>query len=182
MKELERKKGAAGFTLIEMAIVLVVIGLIIGAVLKGQDLISNARSKKFASFVRQAEVAEWAWYDRNGTMAYRTAPLSAIKTFTNSTAIGASIYYVGYVKNGTKNAIVITKGTSLGTVDNWGTDDISYAKSFDAAIDNSADGTKGRVFALGGVSISSAGAVTGISGAAGWDDTAGVKGLIYDFD
>jgi prepilin-type N-terminal cleavage/methylation domain-containing protein len=39
-------KGQAGFTLVEMAIVLVIIGLILGAVIKGQELILSAKAKK----------------------------------------------------------------------------------------------------------------------------------------
>ena len=38
-----------GFTLVEIAIVLVLIGIILGAVLKGGDLIDNAKEKQFKS-------------------------------------------------------------------------------------------------------------------------------------
>ena len=36
-----------GFTLVELSIVLIIIGLIIGGVLKGTDLINSAKQKKF---------------------------------------------------------------------------------------------------------------------------------------
>ena len=36
----------AGFTLVEIAIVLVIIGLLLGGVLKGQEMIQNAKVKK----------------------------------------------------------------------------------------------------------------------------------------
>jgi len=56
-----------GFTLIELAIVLVVIGLIIAAVLKGEDLIQNARMLNFVTNpVQKAQVAAMAYYDRTG--------------------------------------------------------------------------------------------------------------------
>ena len=58
-----------GFTLIELAIVLVIIGIIIGMVLKGQDLIQNARAKSFVNKVRAWEVAQWTFYDRKGRFA-----------------------------------------------------------------------------------------------------------------
>ena len=37
------KKQQTGFTLIELAIVLVIIGLLLGGVLKGQELINSAK-------------------------------------------------------------------------------------------------------------------------------------------
>ncbi|HXF18719.1 MAG TPA: prepilin-type N-terminal cleavage/methylation domain-containing protein, partial [Burkholderiales bacterium] len=45
-----------GFTLIEIAIVLVIIGLLLGGVLKGQELINNARVKSFANDFRNIPV------------------------------------------------------------------------------------------------------------------------------
>jgi prepilin-type N-terminal cleavage/methylation domain-containing protein len=63
---MKRSKNA-GFTLIELSIVLVVIGLIIAAVLKGEDLIQNARMLNFVTNpVQKAQVAAMAYYDRTG--------------------------------------------------------------------------------------------------------------------
>ena len=36
-------KSQSGFTLVELAIVMIIIGLLIGGVLKGQQLIANAK-------------------------------------------------------------------------------------------------------------------------------------------
>ena len=47
------KTYSAGFTLIEIAIVLVVIGLLLGGVLKGQELINSAKVKKFRQRLSQ---------------------------------------------------------------------------------------------------------------------------------
>ncbi len=56
-----------GFTLVEMAIVLVIIGLILGAVVKGRDVLHSARQKKFyTSFLKPWELAVIAYYDRTG--------------------------------------------------------------------------------------------------------------------
>ena len=38
-----------GFTLVEIAIVLVIVGLLIGGVLKGQEMITNAKLKRIES-------------------------------------------------------------------------------------------------------------------------------------
>jgi len=53
-----------GFTLIEIAIVLVIIGLLLGGVLKGQELINNARVKSFANDFRNIPVSIYAYQDR----------------------------------------------------------------------------------------------------------------------
>jgi len=67
-------KGNAGFTLIELAIVLVVIGLIIAAVLKGEDLIQNARMLDFITNpVQKAQVGAMAYYDRTGQFPVGTS-------------------------------------------------------------------------------------------------------------
>ena len=56
-----------GFTLIELAIVLVIIGLILGSVLKGKDLINSTKQKQFySSFVKGWELSIISYYDRTG--------------------------------------------------------------------------------------------------------------------
>ena len=47
MQRLKRlKKSQSGFTLVEISIVLVIIGLLIGGVLKGQAMVQNAKVKR----------------------------------------------------------------------------------------------------------------------------------------
>jgi len=55
-----------GFTLVELAIVLVIIGIILGAILKGQELINNAKAKRLQNDLRGLEAAIWTFYDRTG--------------------------------------------------------------------------------------------------------------------
>ena len=56
-----------GFTLIELAIVLVIIGLILGSVLKGKDLINSAKRKQFHNaFVKTWELSIISYYDQTG--------------------------------------------------------------------------------------------------------------------
>ena len=55
-----------GFTLVELAIVLVIIGLIIGAVLKGQELINNAKLKRAYNQQREVAAAVYTYFDRYG--------------------------------------------------------------------------------------------------------------------
>jgi prepilin-type N-terminal cleavage/methylation domain-containing protein len=53
-----------GFTLIEIAIVLVIIGLLLGGVLKGQELITAARVRNLASQLDGVKVAYFGFQDR----------------------------------------------------------------------------------------------------------------------
>jgi type II secretory pathway pseudopilin PulG len=55
-----------GFTLVDLAIVLVVIGLIIGGVLKGQELIAGARLKSTLADVDAIRAASATFQDRYG--------------------------------------------------------------------------------------------------------------------
>ena len=62
-------KKQQGFTLIEIAIVLVIIGLLLGGVLKGQELINAARVRNIASQLDGVKIAYLGFLDR-----YRTYP------------------------------------------------------------------------------------------------------------
>ncbi|MCU1294077.1 MAG: hypothetical protein JWP08_2927 [Bryobacterales bacterium] len=63
------KKSQRGFTLIEIAIVLVIIGLLLGGVLKGQELIYNQKVKSTYDSYRQYTAAMYGYQDR-----YRAIP------------------------------------------------------------------------------------------------------------
>ena len=54
----------SGFTLIEIAIVLVIIGLLLGGVLKGQELITNARVRNIIAQQDGIKVAYFGFQDR----------------------------------------------------------------------------------------------------------------------
>ena len=58
----------AGFTLVELSIVLVIIGLIIGGVLKGQEMIESARVKSTMSQVEAYRAAHNTFYDKYSAM------------------------------------------------------------------------------------------------------------------
>ena len=53
-----------GFTLIELAIVLVIIGLLLGGVLRGQELINSARVKSLTRDFQNAQVYLYGYQDR----------------------------------------------------------------------------------------------------------------------
>ena len=67
MSRLRRKmKDQAGFTLVEIAIVMVIIGLLIGGVLKGQAMIENAKVKRVVKQADEMRAAVMTFYDKYG--------------------------------------------------------------------------------------------------------------------
>ena len=63
------KKQQSGFTLVEIAIVMVIIGLLLGGVLKGQEVITNARIKNINNDFSAISAAIYSYQDR-----YRAIP------------------------------------------------------------------------------------------------------------
>ena len=58
------KRQNSGFTLVEIAIVLVIVGLLIGGVLKGQEMITNAKLKRIESDNAGIAAAMFSYQDR----------------------------------------------------------------------------------------------------------------------
>ncbi len=58
------KRNQSGFTLIEIAIVLVIIGLLLGGVLKGQELINSAKVKDLANDFKNIPVLIYGYQDK----------------------------------------------------------------------------------------------------------------------
>lgn len=58
------KHSQSGFTLIEIAIVLVIIGLLLGGVLKGQELINSAKVKNLATDFKNIPVFIYGYQDK----------------------------------------------------------------------------------------------------------------------
>ncbi|MEM7206616.1 MAG: prepilin-type N-terminal cleavage/methylation domain-containing protein [Pseudomonadota bacterium] len=57
-------KRQQGFTLVEIAIVLVIIGLILGGILKGQELIDSARVRSISNDISGIRTGWYAFQDR----------------------------------------------------------------------------------------------------------------------
>jgi len=63
------KRTQTGFTLVEIAIVLVIIGLLLGGILKGQEMITQAKIKNVVSDFSGISAAYYGYQDR-----YRAIP------------------------------------------------------------------------------------------------------------
>ncbi|XOV89614.1 MAG: type II secretion system protein [Pseudomonadota bacterium] len=58
------KSAQRGFTLVEIAVVLVIIGLLLGAILQGTELIDNSRIKKASADISAVSAAYLSYQDR----------------------------------------------------------------------------------------------------------------------
>ena len=78
------KRTQKGFTLVEIAIVLVIIGLLLGGILKGQEMITQAKIKNVVADFSGISAAYYGYQDR-----YRAIPgddLNAAGRWTTPTA------------------------------------------------------------------------------------------------
>lgn len=66
MTAMRTLKNNKGFTLVELAIVLVIIGILLGGIIKGQELIKNAKYKRLYSTYREVVAGVYAYYDKYG--------------------------------------------------------------------------------------------------------------------
>ena len=62
--KVKRRHCQAGFSLIELAVVLIIMGLLIGGILKGRDLIESARLKRVISQLNELRMATSTFLDK----------------------------------------------------------------------------------------------------------------------
>ena len=89
-----------GFTLIEIAIVLVIIGLLLGGVLKGQELINNAKVKSYATDFRNIPIQLYGYQDK-----FRALPGDDSLVVTHIPAATLATTPAGTVGNGVINGV-----------------------------------------------------------------------------
>jgi prepilin-type N-terminal cleavage/methylation domain-containing protein len=196
-----RLRNRKGFSLIELAIVLVIIGIIIAAILKGQDLLFNSRTKQFVTTANAWKVTAYGYMDRNNrfpgdvgrngniadeTATERTAGVTATDEVAtglsnvppNPVVIGGQSYWfyfgsmISTTNGGMRNIMVICPSVDCKT--GLSPDDIEMFKALDISLDGTADAGIGSLRGL----ITSGGNVTTLANAAG----ARANGFVYAAD
>jgi len=202
-------RNSRGFSLIEMAIVLVIIGVIIGAIVKGQDLILNARAKQVTSAVSTWRNLSMAYLDRNGRLpgdggktgiiqpfaGYSSATKEIQRSMTTAPAnpltVGSLNFYI-YIGNTTdttagRNIIAICKDADCLT--EFTSDELEIIKAVDTSFDGVADAGVGQfrgaptvTYATGYITLATPADVSTSGTTADWLPATGYKTAILAFD
>ena len=94
----------AGFTLVEIAIVLVIIGLLLGGILKGQEMITQAKIKNVINDFNGLSAAVYSYQDR-----YRALPGDELESVVTQRWAGShggdgnGVFYRGATADATKD-------------------------------------------------------------------------------
>lgn len=168
------KLNRKGFSLIEMAIVLVIIGIVIAAIMKGQDLLFNSRTKQLVTAANGWKVAAYGYMDRNnrfpgdlgrnGNISDDATEQAIATTATGELAIGLSnvppnpvviggqSYWMYFgtmdstINGGKRNIITICPSVDCQT--GMSPDDVEMIKALDISLDGVADAGIGSLRAL----------------------------------
>lgn len=104
----------AGFTLVEIAVVLVIIGLLLGAVLKGQELIENSRVKNAVNEINSVRAAAYGYLDRYKSLPGDDGPVGTLTARgTNWTTVSVGGNRDGAIGTGA-NPFAAPTGEHLG--------------------------------------------------------------------
>ncbi|WP_321275995.1 prepilin-type N-terminal cleavage/methylation domain-containing protein [Thiomicrorhabdus indica] len=106
-------KKQKGFTLVEIAIVLVIIGLLLGGVLKGQEMINAAKIKNDTDTLKALQASAYAYRDRAGFYPGTLRSVTPTDNTLNGIEIQASTSHAG-------SALVVTDNTFFGDLANEG--------------------------------------------------------------
>lgn len=148
------RRQHSGFTLIEIAIVLIIIGLLLGGVLKGQELINSAKVKNFANDFRQIPLLIYGYQDKYralpGDDANATSHLASAVTSSGNALLTPTAATLG---NGVLNGNYNSTNTADETLAFWqqvrlaglatGSTDFSSASAIAAAAPTNTD--SGRI-------------------------------------
>ena len=98
-----KNRKQSGFTLVEIAIVLVIIGLLLGGILKGQQLINSARVRNMADQNSGVQAAYYGFIDRYRQVPGDMLPKNACQSITANIVNCGAAPYAGASVGGNQN-------------------------------------------------------------------------------
>ncbi|MGE5770227.1 MAG: prepilin-type N-terminal cleavage/methylation domain-containing protein [Betaproteobacteria bacterium] len=155
------KSQQSGFTLVEIAIVLVIIGLLLGGVLKGQELINSAKVKNFINDFKAVPLFIYGFQDKfkalPGDDPQATTHMGAGATLTPTAATLGNGRIEGAFnsENPADETVAFWQQVRLANLAS-GSTDFSSAASIKAALPRNADG--------GRLGVQSTAPITGMTG------------------
>jgi prepilin-type N-terminal cleavage/methylation domain-containing protein len=165
------KRNQSGFTLIEIAIVLVIIGLLLGGVLKGQELINSAKVKNLAGDFKNVPVFIYGYQDKfkslpgddSAVVAHVAGTLATTPTTSGGIACASNIC----TGNGTIDGLWKPANATDETAVFWQHLRLANLAPGSTAVDIAAGNTYIPKNAVGGdigITSASAGPITGMKG------------------
>ena len=155
-------KQQSGFTLVEIAIVLVIIGLLLGGVLKGQELVNSAKVKNFVSDFKAVPLFIYGYQDKfkalPGDDANAATHLGSAVTLLTPTAatLGNGRIEGNYnSETATDESLAFWQQVRIANLAS-GPTDFSSAALITAAVPRNADG--------GRIGVQSTSPITGMTG------------------
>ncbi len=106
------KRNQTGFTLIEIAIVLVIIGLLLGGVMKGQELINSAKVKNLATDFKNVPIYIYGYQDK-----FRSLPGDDALAVSHVGAAAVLCSPTAANKCAMSNGLIDGKWDTVGTTD-----------------------------------------------------------------
>jgi hypothetical protein len=199
-------KDQKGFGMIEVAILIFVVVIISFALLKGWEMVEDAKLLKFEKTVLKWQSQAKNYYHIKGNLPGDTnsnliigdeeEPSSGTKLVQQSSflgtpsanpmAVGGLKFWVYYGNNGEtenrKNVLAICANDSC--TEAFTDAGLKYVESFDISIDGASDGEAGNVVALSSVSVTGTGDNRVVTGAlseniVGWPSNSGVALIHY---
>lgn len=108
-----------GFTLVELAIVLVIISLIIGGVLRASELIENSKVDRLINDLEGFQVSYYSYYDRTGDFPGNGNNNNRYIEYDAATLVDGSffqeLFNQGFIKNPEPSSALVAPGFYFAT-------------------------------------------------------------------